>query len=130
MDPRPQAGQRCDRQDSAAIEWVTNELQRNDWSAVLGAGAALGRFDSRPWLGEVDVPSAVVLTRFDRVVSPRRQAAMASAIPGCILYEVDGDHSVVATQPARFVPTMLRAIRSVREREEAAGEPAASSTIS
>jgi len=116
------------RQDSAAVEWVQHELQRNDWSQVLAAGAALGRFDSRSWLGEVDVPAAVVLTRFDRVVSPRRQAAMAAAIPGCVVFEVDGDHGVCAMQPARFVPQLVRAIRSVRGREEAAGRPAASST--
>lgn len=104
------------RQDSAAVEWVAEELQRNDWTAVLGAGAALGRFDSREWLTEVDVPTAVVLTRFDRVVSPRRQAAMARAIRGAVVYEVDGDHGVVAMQPARFVPQLVRAARDVARR--------------
>jgi 3-oxoadipate enol-lactonase len=118
------------RQDGEAVEWVTTELQRNDWSAVLGAGAALGRFDAREWLGEIDVPTAVVLTRFDRVVAPRRQAAMARGIPGAVVYEVDGDHGVVAMQPGRFVPQLVRAVRSVADaaarRDEAAGRPAAS----
>ena len=104
------------RQDSAAVEWVAQELQRNDWTAVLAAGAALGRFDSRPWLAEVDVPTAVLLTRFDRVVSPRRQAAMARAIRGAVVHEVDGDHGVVAMQPARFVPALVRATRQVAGR--------------
>lgn len=104
------------RQDSAAAEWVADELQRNDWTAVLAAGAALGRFDSREWLPEVDVPAAVVLTRFDRVVSPRRQAAMARAIPGTVVYEVDGDHGVVAMYPGRFVPQLLRATLDVARR--------------
>ena len=104
------------RQDNEAIEWVTDELQRNDWTAVLGAGAALGRFDSRPWLAEVDVPVATVLTRIDRVVSPRRQRAMAEAIPGAVVYEIDGDHSVVAMNPKRFVPALLAALTSVAGR--------------
>lgn len=104
------------RQDSNAAAWVAEELQRNDWTAVLGAGAALGRFDSREWLGEVDVPTAVLLTRFDRVVSPRRQAAMARAIPGAVVHEVDGDHGVVAMQPGRFVPALVRAARQVAGR--------------
>jgi len=107
------------RQDSEAVEWVQHELQRNDWSQVLAAGAALGRFDSRSWLGEVDVPTAVVLTRFDRVVSPRRQANLARAIPGAVIYEVDGDHGVVAMQPGRFVPTLVRALRDVHTRQHA-----------
>jgi 3-oxoadipate enol-lactonase len=117
------------RQDSEAIEWVTDELQRNDWSAVLGAGAALGRFDSREWLREVDVPVATVLTRHDRVVSPRRQRAMAKAIPGAVVFEVDGDHGVVAMNPRAFVPTLVSAVQNVGRRaarEEAAGAPAAS----
>ncbi|HVM52149.1 MAG TPA: alpha/beta hydrolase [Acidimicrobiales bacterium] len=118
------------RQQSPAVEWVQRELRRNDWTAVLGAGAALGRFDSRPWLGEVDVPTAVVLTRGDRVVSPRRQAAMAAAIPGASVHPVDGDHGVVAVEPGRFVPALTRAAREVAGRAEAAGRPAASSRIS
>jgi 3-oxoadipate enol-lactonase len=104
------------RTDNAAAEWVRGELQRNDWSAVLAAGAAIGRFDSREWLGEVDVPAAVVMTRYDRVVSPRRQLAMANAIPGATRYEVDGDHGVVAMNPRRFVPVLVSAARDVASR--------------
>ena len=104
------------RQDNQAIDWVTDELQRNDWTAVLGAGAALGRFDSRAWLSEIDVPVATVLTRVDRVVSPRRQRAMADAIPGAVVFEVDGDHGVVAMNPQRFVPALLAALTSVAGR--------------
>lgn len=113
------------RQDSTAVEWVQRELQRNDWSQVLAAGGALGRFDSRPWLAEVDVPTAVVLTRFDRVVSPRRQAAMARAIPGAVVHEVDGDHGVCAMTPGRFVPALVRAIGGVAARDGAAPRGAA-----
>lgn len=123
------------RSDSAAIEWVTDELQRNDWTAVLGAGAALGRFDSRPWLHEVDVPVATVLTLADRVVAPRRQRNLAGAIPGAVTFEVAGDHGVVAMDPPAFVPTFVRAVQHVARRipdrsedgrDEAAGRPAAS----
>jgi pimeloyl-ACP methyl ester carboxylesterase len=112
------------RQDGPVVEWVSEELQRNVWTQVLAAGAAHGRYDSRPWLGEVDVPAAVVLTRFDRVVSPRRQAAMARAIPRCPVFEVDGDHGVVAMHPERFVPALLGALGTVVGRGEAGGRPA------
>jgi pimeloyl-ACP methyl ester carboxylesterase len=120
------------RQDNVAVEWVTNELQRNDWTAVLGAGAALGRFDSRDWLDEIDVPVATVLTRHDRVVSPRRQKNMATAIPGAVTFEIDGDHGVVAMNPSAFVPSLVSAVQNVSRRaarEEAAGRPAASSSV-
>jgi len=107
------------RSDGAAIEWVTNELQRNDWTAVLGAGAALGRFDSREWLAEIDIPAATVLTRNDHVISPRRQRNMAAGIPGAVTFEVDGDHGVVAMDPPAFVPALVRAVLHVAERVRA-----------
>src|SRR3954465_104417 len=49
------------RQSGPAGGWVFRAVQRNDWTQVLAAGAALGRFDSRTWLGDIDVPTAVVL---------------------------------------------------------------------
>ena len=108
------AGWVLDRRDAGpAVGWAAEELQRNDWTKVLEAGNALGRFDAREWLGEIDVPTAVVLTRFDRVVSPRRQRLFAERIPGARLFVVDGDHGVVAMQPARFVPALVDAVRTV-----------------
>ena len=106
------------RQGDQAVEWVTHELQRNDWTAVLGAGAALGRFDARPWLHEIDVPTAVVLTRRDRVVSPRRQRMLATGIPDARTWEVEGDHGVVALAPGQFVPALVDASRHVAQRAE------------
>lgn len=113
---RALAGWILDRRQDEGIQWVSDELRRNDWTAVLGAGAALGRFDSRPWLGEVDVPVATVLTRQDRVVSPRRQKNLAAAIPGAVTFEIDGDHGVVAMHPAAFVPSFVNAVLNVSRR--------------
>ena len=108
------------RADRELTEWVTDELQRNDWTAVLGAGAALGRFDSRTWLAEIDVPTATVLTTNDHVVAPRRQRQLAQGIPGAVTFEVDGDHGVVAMDPDRFVPTLVRAVQHVTARVDLA----------
>ena len=111
---RAVAGWVLDRRDAGpAVGWAAEELQRNDWTKVLEAGNALGRFDSRSWLGEIDVPTSVVLTRYDRVVSPRRQRLFAQRIPGARSFTVDGDHGVVAMQPERFVPALLAAVRAV-----------------
>jgi 3-oxoadipate enol-lactonase len=107
------------RQTTVDVQWMMDELHRNDWTAVLGAGAALGRFDSRPWLAEIDVPTAVVHTRFDRVVPPFRQRTLSNGIPGAVTFEIDGDHSIVATAPGRFVPALLSALRSVSARQRA-----------
>jgi len=108
------------RSDRELTEWATDELQRNDWTAVLGAGSALGRFDARPWLGEIDVPTATVLTCDDHVVAPRRQRELAQGIPRAVTFEVEGDHGVVAMDPARFVPTLVRAVQHVAQRVDLA----------
>jgi len=101
------------RTDRELTEWATAELQRNDWTAVLSAGSALGRFDARPWLHEIDVPTATVLTRDDHVVAPRRQRELAQGISGSVTFEVEGDHGVVAMDPARFAPALVRAVQHV-----------------
>lgn len=90
-------------------EWALEELGRNDPAAVLEAVRALQRFDSRPWIGEVDVPTAVVVTTLDRVVPPERQRRMAAAIPGASVWPVEGDHAVCVMAPRRFVPALVDA---------------------
>lgn len=105
--------------------WAADELRRNDWTTVLEAGRALGHFDSRPWIGDVDVPTAVVAPMRDTLVSPRRQVALARAIPGATLYPVQGDHTVCATHPHRFGPVLLDALADVSARSAARSRPAA-----
>jgi 3-oxoadipate enol-lactonase len=102
------------RTDDRSIEgWVVEEMHRNDWKAVLEAGNALGRYDARSWIGEVDVPAAVLVTTRDGVVHPSRQLALARSIPGSSLFPVDGDHTVCVTNPGRFLPALHSALEAV-----------------
>lgn len=96
--------------------WIARELQRNDWTAILQAGRSLGRFDSRRWIGEVDVPTAVVAVMGDTLVPPYRQVALARSIHGATLYPVQGDHTVCVTHPGRFRPVLLAACADVAAR--------------
>lgn len=100
----------------ALADWGQSEMERGDPAAVLEAGWAIGRFRSDDWLGEVDVPTAVVVTTRDQVVGPSRQRALAGAIPGAHLLEVDGDHGCCVTDPDRFVPALLAACTDVTSR--------------
>ena len=52
-----------DRRESAW--WGFEEVGRHDWAQILEAGREVLRFDSRPWIGDVDVPTAVVVTDDD-----------------------------------------------------------------
>ncbi len=71
---------------------------------------------SREWLGEIDVPTSVVITMSDRVVPTRRQIRLFEAISGAEAFRVDGDADAVVSRADRFVPTLQRAVHSVVER--------------
>jgi pimeloyl-ACP methyl ester carboxylesterase len=94
-------------------EWVLDELYRNDPAAIAEAAAALNRFSSHDWIGDVDVPTAVVVTQRDGVVPPHRQYKLAESIPGARVVPVNGDHSVCVSAPGLFVPALQSAIAAV-----------------
>lgn len=101
------------RGGAAAHEWVLGQMMSNDPVKLAEAGAAIGRFTSHEWIGEVDVPTAVVITEYDQVVSPVRQEKLAAAIPGASVHRVPGAHAVVVTEPHLFAPVLLDAVSSV-----------------
>lgn len=96
--------------------WAAQELSRNDAAMVLQAGWALGRFSSAEWIGDVDVPTAVVVTTLDQVVHPHRQLRLASSIPGAEVLSVRGDHGVCVAGAPVFVPTLVDACARVARR--------------
>ncbi|HMC51668.1 MAG TPA: alpha/beta hydrolase [Acidimicrobiales bacterium] len=108
------------RLDGAPLErWAMEQLRRGDPGTILQAGSALGAFSSHRWLGGVDVPTAVVVTTQDALIDPRRQLALARAIPDSRVFPVDGDHGVVVTDPRRFVPVLVDACTWVGARARA-----------
>ena len=94
--------------------WAREEISRGDPAAIAAAGASLGRFDARPWLGDIDVPVAVVRTTRDNVVSPTRQGELAERIPRAQLINVAADHAACVTGAARFVPALLKGLHHTR----------------
>jgi 3-oxoadipate enol-lactonase len=96
--------------------WAAQQAAAHSWRMVAEAGRALGRFRADAWLGEVDVPTAVVVTMQDEVVPCARQLALGDAIPGAESFRLDGGHDAAVAHPARFVREVTRATRSVIER--------------
>jgi 3-oxoadipate enol-lactonase len=96
--------------------WAAEELRRNDWTAILEAGRALGTYDARPWIGQVDVPTAVVTVMQDDLVPAERQLALARSIPDATVFPVQGNHVVCVAKPAQFTPVLLDAVGSVADR--------------
>lgn len=97
-------------------EWALRELRSTSPWAVAQAIAALGRHHSRPWLGRIDVPTAVVVMMRDRVIPTERQIALARTIPGATIHEVDDGHAGVVLGSDRFVPRLVEAAATVNAR--------------
>lgn len=95
--------------DERLRERVRVEFAGHDPVTVLQAAGAVGSFSSRAWLGEIDVPTAVVVTGRDLTVPPRRQRRMAALIPNARLLEIDGDHVACVAAADRFVPALVEA---------------------
>ena len=69
------------RKTSTWSPWAVEQAAQHDWRMVLEAGRALGAFRSDEWLGEIDVPTAVIVTMADEVVPVRRQIQLFEGIP-------------------------------------------------
>lgn len=98
--------------DSPVRAWTAAELSRGSARDIAHAGRELGRYDARPWLGELTLPSAVVVTSRDRQVPPRKQRALAKAL-GATTHEVHADHLAVGTDPEDFMAALDSALDAV-----------------
>jgi 3-oxoadipate enol-lactonase len=97
-------------------DWMVSEILAGHPPSLLEAGVAVRTFDATAWAPEVDVPTAVVVTTADAVVSPRRQRRLAELVAEASVHEVDGDHGACVNQAAAFVPALEEALGSVCRR--------------
>ncbi len=102
--------------DPATARWARTQLRRTTLATAISAIQAVCEFTSHSWIGEVDVPAAVVVTARDRIVSASRQMKLARAIPGASVHEVEADHAVCVTAPHVFSQVLLQACWSVEAR--------------
>jgi 3-oxoadipate enol-lactonase len=107
--------------ESPQTAWVLAELIRHSAVDLAEAGRELSRFDSRPWLSQLEVPAAVVVTTRDQSVPPRKQRELAAALHAAA-FEAPIDHIQVTSRPERYNPALLHAIASVRESSGASGD--------
>jgi pimeloyl-ACP methyl ester carboxylesterase len=110
------AARALDLKPRSIEEWALAELRSTSPWAVAQAIAALGRHHSRPWLGEIDVPTAVVVNRRDRVIAPSRQLALARAIPGATIHDIETGHASCVLETELFVPAVVEAAATVNAR--------------
>ncbi|MEQ1786910.1 MAG: alpha/beta hydrolase [Acidimicrobiales bacterium] len=101
------------RLDRELRRWLAGEIALTDRRRAMQAGFSMARFDSSAWIGEVDVPHAVVVTTRDAAMVPARQRRLVAALPNPSVHEADIDHTGCVMRPAVFVPALLAAIESV-----------------
>jgi pimeloyl-ACP methyl ester carboxylesterase len=93
-----------------------DRMRRMPLATALAAMQAVCDFSSHRWIGGVDVPAAVVVTRHDRVVPPSRQWRLARALPVDAVVEVveiDGGHDVFLDAPGTFARALVDACLAV-----------------
>ena len=99
--------------DPATARWTRAQLRRTSLGTALAAIQAVCEFTSHSWIGQVDVPTAVLVTTEDHIVPAGRQRKLALAIPGASIHELAADHAVCITAPQAFAQVLLQACWSV-----------------
>lgn len=100
--------------ETATTRWAADQMRNHDLRMLVEAGYALSRHDSRDWIGEVDVPTSVVVTLQDRAIPPEIQTGMADRIPGARVFPLEDGH--VACNGEKFAGVLLEACLDVRKR--------------
>ena len=93
------------------LEWAAEEMRRHDVRMLTEAARSITRFDSRPWIHDIDVPTTVFRTNRDRLVYPAGQTELAAAISGAKV--VDHDHGHFACARTTFAEPLVGACRDV-----------------
>ncbi len=99
--------------DSPDTAWALSEMMRHSAHDLAEAGRELGRFDSRPWLGPLAIPSAVVLTTRDDAVAPSKQRELAVALQAEV-FEAPTKHLEISSNGQAYNPALLAALAFVR----------------
>lgn len=96
--------------------WAYSQFRETSYGAIGRATAEIGKFDSTAWVGDIDVPTAVVVPTRDMIIPPRRQRWLARQIAGAATYEVDCGHASCVMNAGPFTEGLLAASSSVLAR--------------
>lgn len=103
--------------DHELASWALGQFRSTSSWAMLAVLDEIGHFDSSPWIGQVKVPTSIVVAANDKVIPTHRQHRLAESIPLAMSYEFAGNHAGMVLGAERFVPTFVEACRSVTRRQ-------------
>lgn len=100
--------------DSPALgAWAVAELRSTTLWTLPHVLDELGRFDATAWVGEVDVPTGVVITARDHAIPTERQRRLAALIPHAVVREAPGGHASLVFDRERWKPVFLEVVAAV-----------------
>lgn len=108
------AGAAAPGRPSTLRDWARAEMRRHSGRMLFEAGIAMSNYSARRWIGQIDVPTTVVVTTKDRAISPLAQLHMALAIPRAEIRRIEDGHLVCAKRS--FAAPILDACRGVAAR--------------
>ena len=91
--------------------WIRAQPGESIAAASLGIGE---REDSRPILGEIDVPTAVITSTGDTLIPPEVSSPMAEAIPEADLVSLDGAGHLSNLESPEFTTEVRDLLMRVR----------------
>ncbi len=100
------------------LQWVLGQLRSTSPGGIVRAIAETTRFDSTSWVGQIDVPTSVLIPLRDMAIPPRQQFWLADQIPDADIVTVDAGHTCSMLQSDDFVVALREAVNSVRRRIE------------
>ena len=98
------------------LAWLKAEALRGNPADIAAAGRGLGAFDARSYAPRIDVPSAVIVSRRDRLIRADRQWELAQAIPNALTIEVDAAHNGWLVEPDRVCTAIEQGVLHVVRR--------------
>ena len=89
--------------DDSGARWLWQTRMNRDPELLYRSLFAILRFDSRPWLNRLTVPSTVVIPLRDQLVMPAWQRTLATLIGGDVIEVPEARHELPMTHPDAVV---------------------------
>ena len=90
--------------DDSAQRWMWAALLNRDPTLFYESGNAALRFDARSWVGEISVPTMVIIPEKDEVVPTRAQRDLAARLDDPTVVEIEAvGHESVLSHPEAYI---------------------------
>lgn len=88
--------------------WLWEALMGRDPTLYYESGAAVFRFDARPWIGRLTMPTLLFIPTEDTVVPTRTQYELAELLPDPDVIEIPGvGHEAILNRPDAFIDGII-----------------------